>query len=99
MFKLIKLLSDHIKMVGCSLRIMVIFVSVVTHFERVLFELVLLIKEQRVFHEVDERSVNVTCLSKRKVQVKLLLVGKAPDKDVVEIPIYVRIVGRIISKH
>ena len=59
----------------------------------------LLTKKQGVFHEVDERCVDVSCLTQCKVQVELLLVSEAPDKDVVEVSIDVRIVNGVISKH
>ena len=44
-FELVELLSDHVQMVGCPLRIVVVFVSVVAHLKWVLIELVLLTEE------------------------------------------------------
>ena len=59
----------------------------------------LLTKEQRVFHEVDKRCVDVSCLTQCKVQVELFLVSEAPDKDVIEVSIDVRIIRGVIGKH
>ena len=78
------------------LLVAIFIATVVAHLERMLFELMLAAQQQMIFHQVDERCLDIARLSHRIVQVESLLISETSHEDVIEVSVDLRIIRTIL---
>ena len=61
----------------------------ITNFEWVFGEFVLLLHHHVVIHKIDEGGKHVACITHRKVEVKLILIYMVTDENVIEVSVKV----------